>query len=101
MLGLEATMFEILGKSPDCYMRFPEMLAAHGETIRVLHRLIPVGVATNGSCLHHFFMSPQTEGPGFSQAARSTPPYTVSPPRNAEEKRYSSALKTNLFRTGF
>jgi tRNA-splicing ligase RtcB len=38
-----------LDESPDCYKRLPEVLAAHGETIRVLHTLKPVGVAMAGA----------------------------------------------------
>ncbi len=32
-------------ESPMVYRRLPEVLAAHGETIRVLHRLRPFAVA--------------------------------------------------------
>jgi tRNA-splicing ligase RtcB len=32
-------------ESPHCYKRLPEVLAAHGDSIRILHRLTPVGVA--------------------------------------------------------
>lgn len=32
-------------ESPHCYKRLPDVLAAHGDTIRVLHTLTPVGVA--------------------------------------------------------
>jgi tRNA-splicing ligase RtcB len=38
-----------LDESPDCYKRLPEVLAAHGETIRVLHTLTPLGVAMAGA----------------------------------------------------
>ena len=38
-----------LDESPDCYKRLPEVLAAHGETIRILHTLTPVGVAMAGA----------------------------------------------------
>jgi tRNA-splicing ligase RtcB len=38
-----------LDESPDCYKRLPDVLAAHGETIRVLHTLTPVGVAMAGA----------------------------------------------------
>ena len=31
-----------LDESPDCYKRLAEVLAAHGETIRVLHTLTPL-----------------------------------------------------------
>jgi tRNA-splicing ligase RtcB len=37
-----------LDESPDCYKRLPEVLAEQGDTIRVLHRLTPVGVAMAG-----------------------------------------------------
>jgi tRNA-splicing ligase RtcB len=36
-------------ESPHCYKRLPEVLAAHGSTIRVLHTLTPVGVAMAGA----------------------------------------------------
>ena len=38
-----------LDESPDCYKRLPEVLAAHGETIRILHTLTPLGVAMAGA----------------------------------------------------
>jgi len=37
-----------LDESPDCYKRLPEVLAAQGDSIRVLHTLTPVGVAMAG-----------------------------------------------------
>jgi tRNA-splicing ligase RtcB (3'-phosphate/5'-hydroxy nucleic acid ligase) len=36
-------------EAPACYKRLPDVLAAHGETIRILHRLRVVGVAMAGS----------------------------------------------------
>lgn len=36
-------------ESPHCYKRLPDVLAAHGDTIRVLHTLTPVGVAMAGA----------------------------------------------------
>jgi tRNA-splicing ligase RtcB len=36
-------------ESPDCYKRLPEVLAACGNSIRILHTLTPVGVAMAGS----------------------------------------------------
>jgi tRNA-splicing ligase RtcB len=36
-------------ESPHCYKRLGEVLAAHGETIRVLHTLTPLGVAMAGA----------------------------------------------------
>ncbi len=36
-------------EAPGAYKRLSEVLAAHGETIRVLHRLRPLGVAMAGS----------------------------------------------------
>jgi tRNA-splicing ligase RtcB (3'-phosphate/5'-hydroxy nucleic acid ligase) len=33
----------------DCYKRLPAVLAAHGDTIRVLHTLTPLGVAMAGA----------------------------------------------------
>jgi len=38
-----------LDESPDCYKRLPEVLAAHGETVRTLHTLTPLGVAMAGA----------------------------------------------------
>ncbi len=38
-----------LDESPDCYKRLPQVLAAHGETIRILHTLTPLGVAMAGA----------------------------------------------------
>jgi tRNA-splicing ligase RtcB len=35
-------------EAPQCYKRLPEVLAAHGGTIRVLHTLMPIGVAMAG-----------------------------------------------------
>lgn len=37
-----------LDESPDCYKRLPDVLAAQGDSIRVLHTLTPVGVAMAG-----------------------------------------------------
>jgi tRNA-splicing ligase RtcB (3'-phosphate/5'-hydroxy nucleic acid ligase) len=39
-------------ESPHCYKRLPEVLRAHGETIRVLHTLRPLGVAMAGAGEH-------------------------------------------------
>ncbi len=36
-------------EAPECYKRLPDVLAAHGETIRVLHTLRPIGVAMAGA----------------------------------------------------
>jgi len=38
-----------LDESPDCYKRLPEVLAEHGNSVRILHALTPVGVAMAGS----------------------------------------------------
>jgi tRNA-splicing ligase RtcB len=38
-----------LDESPDCYKRLPQVLAAHGDTIRILHTLTPLGVAMAGA----------------------------------------------------
>lgn len=35
-------------EAPQCYKRLPDVLAAHGRTIRVLHTLRPIGVAMAG-----------------------------------------------------
>ena len=35
-------------ESPDCYKRLPEVLAEHGDSIRILHTLKPLGVAMAG-----------------------------------------------------
>jgi len=39
-------------EAPDAYKRLDEVLAAHGDTIRVLHRLTPIGVAMAGPDIH-------------------------------------------------
>jgi tRNA-splicing ligase RtcB len=36
-------------EAPDAYKRLDEVLADHGDTIRVLHRLTPIGVAMAGA----------------------------------------------------
>jgi len=36
------------GEAPEVYKRLPEVLAAHGDTIRVKHTLRPLGVAMAG-----------------------------------------------------
>ena len=41
-----------LDESPDCYKRLDEVLAEHGDSIRILHPLTPVGVAMAGA--HEF-----------------------------------------------
>jgi tRNA-splicing ligase RtcB (3'-phosphate/5'-hydroxy nucleic acid ligase) len=38
-----------LDESPDCYKRLPDVLAEHGDSIRILHTLTPVGVAMAGA----------------------------------------------------
>jgi tRNA-splicing ligase RtcB len=38
-----------LDESPMAYRRLPEVLAHHGETIRVLHTLRPFAVAMAGN----------------------------------------------------
>ena len=35
-------------ESPHCYKRLPHVLAAHADSIRVLHTLRPLGVAMAG-----------------------------------------------------
>ena len=35
-------------ESPHCYKRLPDVLEAHGDTIRILHHLQPIGVAMAG-----------------------------------------------------
>jgi tRNA-splicing ligase RtcB len=39
-------------EAPEVYKRLPEVLAAHGETIRVKHTLRPLGVAMAGRDVH-------------------------------------------------
>ena len=36
-------------EAPECYKRLPDVLAAHGPTIRILHRLRVIGVAMAGA----------------------------------------------------
>ncbi len=38
-----------LDESPDCYKRLDEVLAQHGDSIKILHTLTPVGVAMAGA----------------------------------------------------
>jgi tRNA-splicing ligase RtcB len=38
-----------LDESPDCYERLDEVLEAVGDTVRILHRLTPVGVPMAGA----------------------------------------------------
>lgn len=38
-----------LDESPDCYKRLPQVLAAHGDSIRIVHTLTPLGVAMAGA----------------------------------------------------
>jgi tRNA-splicing ligase RtcB len=38
-----------LDESPDCYKRLPQVLAAYGSTIKILHTLTPVRVAMAGA----------------------------------------------------
>lgn len=35
-------------ESPECYKRLPDVLREHGDTVRVLHTLRPIGVAMAG-----------------------------------------------------
>lgn len=35
-------------ESPHCYKRLPDVLEAHAESIRILHTLVPIGVAMAG-----------------------------------------------------
>lgn len=35
-------------ESPHCYKRLPEVLAAHADTVRIVHTLTPIGVAMAG-----------------------------------------------------
>ena len=38
-----------LDESPHCYKRLEEVLAEHGDSVRILHTLTPMGVAMAGS----------------------------------------------------
>ena len=38
-----------LDESPHCYKRLDEVLSEHGDSIRILHTLTPVGVAMAGA----------------------------------------------------
>lgn len=42
-------------ESPHCYKRLPEVLESHGDTIKVLHVLTPIGVAMAGKDVHDPF----------------------------------------------
>jgi tRNA-splicing ligase RtcB (3'-phosphate/5'-hydroxy nucleic acid ligase) len=39
-------------EAPEVYKRLPEVLAAHGDTVRINHRLRPLGVAMAGRDVH-------------------------------------------------
>jgi tRNA-splicing ligase RtcB (3'-phosphate/5'-hydroxy nucleic acid ligase) len=39
-------------EAPDAYKRLDQVLAEHGDSIRVLHRLTPIGVAMAGPDIH-------------------------------------------------
>ena len=39
-------------EAPEVYKRLPEVLAAHGDSIRVKHTLRPLGVAMAGRDVH-------------------------------------------------
>ncbi len=51
--GLTAEGIELRGgaadEAPGAYKRLDAVLAAHGDTIEVVHRLTPVGVAMAGA----------------------------------------------------
>lgn len=36
-------------EAPECYKRLPDVLAAHADCVRVIHRLRPIGVAMAGA----------------------------------------------------
>jgi len=36
-------------ESPHCYKRLDEVLAAHSNTVKILHSLTPIGVAMAGA----------------------------------------------------
>jgi tRNA-splicing ligase RtcB len=38
-----------LDKSPGCYKRLGDVLNEHGDSIRILHTLTPIGVAMAGA----------------------------------------------------
>jgi tRNA-splicing ligase RtcB len=38
-----------LDESPDCYKRLDEVLVEHGDSVKILHTLTPVGVAMAGA----------------------------------------------------
>jgi tRNA-splicing ligase RtcB len=38
-----------LDESPHCYKRLPDVLSAHSDSIRILHKLRPIGVAMAGA----------------------------------------------------
>jgi len=42
-------------EAPDAYKRLDQVLAEHGDSIRVLHRLTPIGVAMAGPDIHDPF----------------------------------------------
>jgi tRNA-splicing ligase RtcB len=42
-------------EAPGAYKRLSEVLAAHGDTIKVLHTLTPIGVAMAGADVYDPF----------------------------------------------
>lgn len=44
-----------LDEAPMCYKRLPEVLAEHGDTVKILHTLKPIGVAMAGANEHDPF----------------------------------------------
>ena len=36
-------------ESPHCYKRLDEVLAEHADSVKILHRLTPIGVAMAGA----------------------------------------------------
>jgi tRNA-splicing ligase RtcB (3'-phosphate/5'-hydroxy nucleic acid ligase) len=42
-------------EAPECYKRLSEVLTHHGNTVRILHTLKPIGVAMAGSDVYDAF----------------------------------------------
>jgi tRNA-splicing ligase RtcB (3'-phosphate/5'-hydroxy nucleic acid ligase) len=57
--NMDALGIELRGaaadEAPPAYKRLDEVLAAHGDTIRIVHRLRPIGVAMAGSDIYDPF----------------------------------------------
>ena len=59
-------------EAPEVYKRLPEVLAAHGDSIRVKHTLRPLGVAMAGRDIVRSPTRTESRESGFQSLKRST-----------------------------